>query len=625
MKTRKFVSFIISFCMAIALAMTFAPHAYAASTINVTTEEELARAFGTANSASEETTIKLSNDIAVNFTAGNCTYISIASGKSAVLDLNGKTLTFTSSGSGKANGFFCNGSLRFTGNGTIDFQCSRIKDRFLYVDSTGSVVFDNGTYKFAAPDTNDLFIAGNVIVNDGTFIDTASSGNYSEVFNISGGTLKFYKGQVTTSASNKYCTYFDIGSATIGDSSTGTGPTMSSQYRCLYISYLDDFYIYGGTFKSLGKTNGSYENAVINVKGNKNVVIDNGTFEGRYVISSYCQVDTYDQNITINNGQFTYNAATDTNAGSFFYLWPSPSYRSEKITLKKGLLSQPLSETEQAYVPTGTYYGQNAEASTQTAFPYRIGGYVSSNVTVSSIAVKTCPTKIAYNAYDSVKGDGLVLTATYSDGSTKDIVYSSTSGIAFDKSKVALGDTTLKITYGGASTTQEIYVGKFDLSHATISLSQETYTYNGKAKTPAVTVTANGETVPASEGYTVTYSENVNPGKATVSLVGKGSITGSKSKTFIIKSKESHINKLTGAAKSLTVKYRKSYKATGYQIAYRKKGASTWKYATTTKLSKTVKGLKKRTYYDVKVRSYKVIAGKTYYSGYTATKNIKVR
>ena len=52
---------------------------------------------------------------------------------------------------------------------------------------------------------------------------------------------------------------------------------------------------------------------------------------------------------------------------------------------------------------------------------------------------------------------------------------------------------------------------------ATITLSQDTYTYDGTAKEPTVTVTDGGDVIDPSE-YTVTYSNNINAGQASVTI-----------------------------------------------------------------------------------------------------------
>ncbi len=66
-----------------------------------------------------------------------------------------------------------------------------------------------------------------------------------------------------------------------------------------------------------------------------------------------------------------------------------------------------------------------------------------------------------------------------------------------------------------------------------VSLSQTSFTYDGSAKRPTVTVKAGSRTVPAT-GYNVSYANNVTVGTATVTVSGKGNYTGSKSATFRI-------------------------------------------------------------------------------------------
>lgn len=72
------------------------------------------------------------------------------------------------------------------------------------------------------------------------------------------------------------------------------------------------------------------------------------------------------------------------------------------------------------------------------------------------------------------------------------------------------------------------------LSHATIgSIAAQTYT--GKGITPSVTVKYNGITLTNGTDYTVSYSNHINPGTATVTITGKGYYTGSMVINFTIK------------------------------------------------------------------------------------------
>ncbi|MEE1517753.1 MAG: C1 family peptidase, partial [Lachnospiraceae bacterium] len=62
-------------------------------------------------------------------------------------------------------------------------------------------------------------------------------------------------------------------------------------------------------------------------------------------------------------------------------------------------------------------------------------------------------------------------------------------------------------------------------------------TYIGSAITPTVTVKDGSKTLVNGTDYTVSYSNNVNVGTATVTITGKGNYTGTKSVTFAIVSK----------------------------------------------------------------------------------------
>lgn len=82
--------------------------------------------------------------------------------------------------------------------------------------------------------------------------------------------------------------------------------------------------------------------------------------------------------------------------------------------------------------------------------------------TLSSIAVKTPPTKVSYTEGENFDPTGLVITRTYSDASTSDWSYAEhKSDFTFTPSlatALTTGNTSVTITYGGKSTTQAITV-----------------------------------------------------------------------------------------------------------------------------------------------------------------------
>ena len=75
-----------------------------------------------------------------------------------------------------------------------------------------------------------------------------------------------------------------------------------------------------------------------------------------------------------------------------------------------------------------------------------------------------------------------------------------------------------------------------------LSLSSNSYTYDGKAKTPTVTIKNDTTTLIKDTDYTVEYSNNINAGTATVTVIGIGNYTGTLTKTFIINKAQQTVN-----------------------------------------------------------------------------------
>lgn len=83
--------------------------------------------------------------------------------------------------------------------------------------------------------------------------------------------------------------------------------------------------------------------------------------------------------------------------------------------------------------------------------------------------------------------------------------------------------------------------GQIDISECQITLEQQSYTYNGIAKQPRVTVSHGGKALIKNQDYTVGYSSNINAGTAKVTVKGMGSYQGTVEREFVIleKSEES--------------------------------------------------------------------------------------
>ena len=160
----------------------------------------------------------------------------------------------------------------------------------------------------------------------------------------------------------------------------------------------------------------------------------------------------------------------------------------------------------------------------------------------------------------------------------------------------------------------------------TFTLSTTSYTYDGKVKTPTVTVKDSaGKTLKKNTDYTVSYAKgrkNVGTYKVTIKL--KGNYSGTKTLNFKINPAKTAVSKLTASKNSIKVNVtKKSTQVTGYQIQYStsKKftGAKTiTSYKTT---SVTLKNLKVKKLYYIRVRTYKTVNGKKYYSAWSTSKS----
>ena len=117
-----------------------------------------------------------------------------------------------------------------------------------------------------------------------------------------------------------------------------------------------------------------------------------------------------------------------------------------------------------------------------------------------------------------------------------------------------------------------------------------------------------------------------------MTVKGKGSYTGTKSKAFIIKPAKMKIKAAKSTAKNkIKVTWTKAEGGvTGYkvQIALNKKFTKSKKTYTVKKASaafKTISKLKSGRKYFVRVRAYKTVGKKTYYGKYSAIKTVKVK
>lgn len=146
----------------------------------------------------------------------------------------------------------------------------------------------------------------------------------------------------------------------------------------------------------------------------------------------------------------------------------------------------------------------------------------------------------------------------------------------------------------------------------TLTLSEDCYVYDGSEKQPEVILKdSRGQVIDASQ-YTVTYENNRNVGKASVSISLKGNYSGTLEETFTIEPKSTSLSKLSAKSKGFTVKWKKqSTQTNGYVIQYStskkfaKKAAKSVTVKNKKATSKTIKKLKANKKYYVRICTYK--------------------
>ena len=193
-----------------------------------------------------------------------------------------------------------------------------------------------------------------------------------------------------------------------------------------------------------------------------------------------------------------------------------------------------------------------------------------------------------------------------------------------------VGTATLKITGKGNYTgsVSKTYSIKNNFKKATVS-GISTKAFTGKNITQSITVKYNGKTLKNGTDYTVSYSSNKNIGTATVKITGKGSYTGTITKTFKINPAKQEIQKLTAKSKAFFVDWAQKGSATGYEIQY----ATNSKFASAKKVTitnnktdtKTISKLSGKKKYYVRVRSYTTVKGTKYYGAWSASKSVTTK
>ena len=245
-----------------------------------------------------------------------------------------------------------------------------------------------------------------------------------------------------------------------------------------------------------------------------------------------------------------------------------------------------------------------------------------SRISISKANVTLSTSTYAYDGKAKKPGVTVKLNGkTLKNGTDYTVSYSNNTKV---------GTATVKITGKGNYTgsVSKTYSIKNNFKKATVS-GISTKAFTGKNITQSITVKYNGKTLKNGTDYTVSYSNNKKIGTATVKIAGKGSYTGTITKTFKINPAKQEIQKLTAKSKAFFVDWAQKGSATGYEIQYatNSKFTSAKKVTITNKKTDktTISKLSGKKKYYVRVRSYTTVKGTKYYGAWSASKSVTTK
>lgn len=368
----------------------------------------------------------------------------------------------------------------------------------------------------------------------------------------------------------------------------------------------------------------------------------------------------YELDVKLDSSQISVN---ETTTASVYLLNPG----NRRLTKISAIINWSSSDTTVATVDSATVKGVKAGSADITAATQ------SNAITGKTTITVTAPTSTSDSTTSTTLASGKItgLTNTTTgvkiawnkiSGASGYYIYRKTSGGTYTRIKTITKVSTVSYTDTSVSsgTTYYYYVKAYK-GNSTGGYSEKSIKYLAPGEISKLTNKSSGITVSWSKvsgasGYyiyrktasgsykkikTITKASTVswtdtsikskNGTKYTYKVVPySGSTTGSfKSKTTVRLTgvKLSKANNISSG--KLTVQWKKNAKTSGYQIQYSTSstfaiGNKTVKVSGSSKLSRTVSKLSKNKTYYVRVRAYKTVSGKTYYSAWSNVKKVKI-
>ena len=190
-------------------------------------------------------------------------------------------------------------------------------------------------------------------------------------------------------------------------------------------------------------------------------------------------------------------------------------------------------------------YTNNINAGTATVTVTGIGNYTGTftkTFTISPKSIKSSSIELETLSY-TYDGTEKKPRATIMDGNivlTENQDYTITY-----KNNINKGTATVIVTGIGNYTgtvNENFTILPKNINLSSIELEALSYTYDGTEKKPRVTIMDGNIVLTENQDYTITYSNNINAGIATVTIIGTGNYTNTKTENFQINKADIVVN-----------------------------------------------------------------------------------
>lgn len=164
------------------------------------------------------------------------------------------------------------------------------------------------------------------------------------------------------------------------------------------------------------------------------------------------------------------------------------------------------------------------------------------------------------------------------------------------------------------------------ITRCSITVDPAVKAYTGRNLVPSIHISDGDKALKEGVDYKLSYRNNIYPGRATVVISGIGGYKGTKNTQFIIAPDAGAIKKIVRKKKALkiTASVDAPRGVSGYQLAYKYKKKK-WITRTQQGRTFTVKKLKRKAPYTVKVRAYTVVGNTKYYGQWSTVRKVRTK